>query len=96
MVANPVKLEYLPDNNDGLVFGYFFTANSNYIIANTHKRLLCINQLTNNCQFPLTDEPPVQHLLPVHLHQMLPHLAHQPTLHLLLHLQSHLQIQKGW
>ena len=44
------------------------------------------SQLTNNCQFPLTDEAPVQHLLPVHLDQVLPHLAHQPTLHLLLHL----------
>ena len=37
MVANPVKLEYLPDNNDGLVFGYIFTANSNYIIAPLYK-----------------------------------------------------------
>ena len=56
------------------------------------------SQLTNNCQFPLTDEAPVQHLLPVHLDQVLPHLAHQPTLHLLLHLHRaaihlHLHIQ---
>ena len=42
--------------------------------------------ITNDCQLPLCDEPPVQHLLPVHLHQVLPHLAHQTTLHLLLHL----------
>ena len=44
--------------------------------------------ITNYCQLPLCDEPPVQHLLPVHLDQVLSHLAHQAALHLLVHLHQ--------
>ena len=45
-------------------------------------------EITNDCQLPLCDEPPVQHLLPVHLDQVLSHLAHQAALHLLVHLHQ--------
>ena len=44
--------------------------------------------ITNDCQLPLCDEPPVQHLLPVHLNQVLSHLAHQAALYLLVHLHQ--------
>ena len=55
IVANPVKLEYLPAKTMIIVLYFIFFLFFLFFF--------CLNQLTNYCQFPLTDEPPLQLLV---------------------------------